>query len=62
MGFYEDERIRNKNKPVTPSAEPPKQPVNLILGGKRSLAEVLDSLKDSKFVVSLRGKNTVVIE
>lgn len=58
-GFYEDERIRNKNRPK--NKEAPK-PMSLYLGDKVSLAEVLEKLREAKFKVTLQGNNTVVIE
>jgi hypothetical protein len=61
MGFYEDDRIRRKNQPEV-DCQPSKQPIRLELGDNCSLAKVLETLKDAKFKVSLRGKNTVVIE
>jgi hypothetical protein len=59
-GFYEDERIRNKNRPKSSKEAP--QPMSLYLGDKVSLAEVLEKLKEAKFKVTLQGNNTVVIE
>lgn len=62
MGFYEDDRIRRKNQPADDNSKQLSQPIRLELGNDCSLAKILEVLKDAKFKVSLRGKNTLVVE
>ncbi len=61
MGFYEDERIRNKNKPK-PTEPAPTQPVNLALNPNVSLANLIQVLRNNKYKVVLQENGIITIE
>ena len=63
MGFYEDDRIRNKNKQPKAEAMPDKtHTFDLVISETCSLSKLLKILNDNDIDVSLRGTNTIVIE
>ncbi len=64
MGFYEDDRIRHKNQKagVHPTWTEPKLPINLVIDDSCSITDILETLRDAKFKVSLFGSNTIIIE
>jgi hypothetical protein len=64
MGFYEDDRIRRKNAAYNGSGEASTEETksfDLALKNDVSLSEVISTLKDAGFKITLVGTNTIVI-
>jgi hypothetical protein len=59
-GFNEDERIRHKNNKFADSFEKKSNALSLVLNDV-SLSDIVKSLKDQGFKITLRDDNVMVI-